>query len=156
MCLWSVPPPDRPAPCALLPLLTYRFLRTCNFSAHFADAFDSLRAVRAFTEDLCSRLEQNVVFVYHLGKTIYLKFLTLYGQTCNPTGTFDILISLFTERVVKMPEHSHLGEIKLDSKRLTHAPFRSSVRLVLRRGDTSAALECFQMLCFWEDEEGED
>lgn len=83
-----------------------------------------------------------------------MKLLSLHGQTCSRTGTFDILISLFTERVVKMPEHSHLGEIKLDSKRLTHAPFRSSVRLVLRRGDTSPALECFQMLCFWEDEKG--
>lgn len=78
--------------------------------------------------------------------------LTLHGQICTTTGIFDILISLFTERLVKMPEHSHLGEIKLDLKRLTHAPFRSSVRLVLRRGDTSAALECLQMVCFWEDD----
>lgn len=54
-----------------------------------------------------------------------------------------------------MPEHSHLGEIKLDLKRLTHAPFRSSVRLVVRRGDTSPALEYFQMVCFWEEEKVE-
>lgn len=57
----------RPAPCVLLPLLTYRFLRTCNFNAHFADAFDWLRVARAFKQDLSSRLEQNVVFVYLSG-----------------------------------------------------------------------------------------